>query len=153
MAPALIAAIPYITAAASAASAVGQYTQGKKASEAQEKTRDTQQAQQELQARRERLKMIREQRIKAAQIEAVGANVGAGSSSGVAGGVSSTQSQLGSNIQNLNANMALSSQITGYQQDAANAQSTSNLYGTIGGVAGNIFSDYGGYKTIFGGGK
>lgn len=146
------AAIPALQAAALATTAVSagvQYNQGQKSAEAQEKTNAAQQQQQELQARRQRLRIIREQRIKAAQIESMGANTGSLQSSGVAGGIGSTQSQAGSNINNLDQQMGLAKNITGYQQDAAKANQVSSIFGTIGGVSNQVFSDYGGYKELF----
>lgn len=147
------ATLAVIGAATSSAGAVGSYVQGEKQAKAQGKAQDVQQAQQELQARRERLKTIREARIKTAQVEAAGANTGVASSSGVMGGVGSIASQTGSNLQNQQAQLDLAQQGSKYNQKAADAGSTGALFGTIGSIGQSVFQDYGGYKTIFGGDK
>ena len=141
-----------VGAGVGAVSAGMQYQQGQKAADAMKGVGNAQLAQQERNARRDRLRIIREGRIKAANIEAIGANTGASESSGVMGGMGSVQSQVAGNVQNNKSNMALSKQITGYSQDASNAASASSMWGTIGGIGGQVFSDYGGYKTIFGDG-
>ena len=141
-----------LAAIATGVSTVGGIASSVQQSNAQEKSQDIQQAQQSNQARRDRLKVIRESRIKAAQIESAGANTGTSGSSGVVGGMGSVGSQAGANVQNINANMEYSQNIGSQNVRAANAQTAGSIFGALGGISGQVFKDLGGYKTIFGDG-
>jgi len=141
-----------LAAAGSLASAAGGIASSVMGSNAQNKAQDLQQAQIANQARRDRLKVIRESRIKAAQIESAGANTGTSGSSGVVGGMGSVGSQAGANVQNINANMEYSQNIGSQNVRAANAQTAGSIFGALGGISGQVFKDAGGYKTIFGDG-
>lgn len=143
------ATIAYLSAAVGAAGTVGSVVQQNKAAGAQEKARDVQQAQQELQDRRNRLRIIREERIKRAQIETAAANTGTATSSGAQGGAGSVTSQATANLNNINQNAALANQGSEYLQRAADARSTGSLFGTLGNLGQTVFNDRSGYKTIF----
>ena len=142
-------ALAYIGTAVSAAGAAGSYVQQNKAAAEQEKAREVQKAQQELRDRRERLRIIREERIKRAQMEAIGANTGVANSSGVQGGTASLQSQAGANLNAVNQNATLANYGSEYLQRAQDAQTVGSVFGTLGAIGQGVANDYGGYKTIF----
>ena len=91
----------------------------------------------DVRAQRERIRQVREARIRQAQVEAAGFGAGAPSSSAVAGGISSLSSQLGSNIGALNTQQAFSGAISRSNQAALDAQSRAGEFG----FASQIFAN------------
>lgn len=116
----------------------------KKAAKAGEKQAALQKKQQEVQAGRSRRAAFREEQIKRAQTLARAEAVGAAQGSGVSGGVSSLQSQLGSGLGYAGTQTALSGLITdaGIQQQSYMARS--QTFGSIAGLAtqGLGFTDF-----------
>lgn len=137
--------------AASVLGTGGQIVQGHKAAGIQEKAKEQQEGMEEYAGRRERIKAVREARIKRAMVEAAGANTGVSNSSGVVGGTSSISSQLASNLSYMNTQQDYANKMSGYNQDIANTRVASNLFGTVGGIGNQVFQDAGGWTTIFGG--
>lgn len=123
--------------------------QQSKAAEAQKEAAQQENNLASLENRKARIKAVREARIARAQTIAQGEASGALGSSGVAGGTSSIQSQLGSNIGFANQREAFSQNIAGLQNKAISAQNKANTFGTIGQFAGTVFNQMGGFDTIF----
>ena len=123
--------------------------QQSKAAEAQKEAAKQENNLASLENRKARIKAVREARIARAQTIAQGEAAGALNSSGVAGGTSSIQSQLGSNIGFANQQEAFSKNITGLQNQAIIAQNKASTAGAIGNLAGSIFTQMGGFDTIF----
>lgn len=107
--------------------------QSQKAQKAGERQAAAQRQQQQAQARRSRRSAFREAQLKRAQTQARAEAVGAAEGSGVAGGLSSLRSQLGSGLGYAGQQTALSSQISmaGVQRQAAltNAQTFGSIAG------------------------
>lgn len=99
---------------------------------AQKKAADSAQKQQDLNTRRSNRMAIREAQIKRAQAQNAAALSGAGGGSGIAGGVSSLSSQLGSGLGFSTQMSALSADITKYQSKA-------QLWGDVAGLGSYAF--------------
>ena len=128
--------------------------------DAQEKQNAIQQKQADLKTQRARVKSIREARIARGRIAAYGANTGTTGSSGVLGSSGSINSQLGGNFDYGNqqrglaseasANNLATSKAIGVENNIqARAQGDASTWGAVGGVASTIFSQAGGFNTIF----
>lgn len=124
----------------------------KKTERQYEQAADKQERLDTISARRERLSAIRETRIKRASMEARGEALGVSGSSGVLGGVSSLESQLGSNIafsettaafgQSIGQNMLNASRIqTQNTIDAAQSSANIGMAKAVGSIAGSM-ADY-----------
>lgn len=151
-----MAAFTTILAAASLAvtgySAYQSYKAGKEQTKMQKQQIAMQQKATNVQATRERIQAAREARIKRAQILASTSNMGLGAgTSGVAGATSSVQSQLGANIGTSNVLTGFAEKASQYSQRAADAASKGAMWQSIGNIGGTIFSNAGGFTTIFGG--
>jgi hypothetical protein len=112
-----------IAATSVAVGAVGanvQYQAGQRQAAAQE-------AAQQEQRRRQNIQALREAQIKRAMLQQQSVSAGTLGSSGYLGGMSSIQSQLGSNI-------GFGNTMTQLGQQAMAAQQTANKAGSIGGV-------------------
>lgn len=152
------------------------FAQQEKANQVQQEGIETQNRLQQKQAdisnQRNRVRSIREARIKRGQIAAGAQNAGVSGSSGAIGGASSISSQLTSNLgfgdQQLqiardlgdnnvatqgalgDINVNLASIATTNSANQAKAQEGAALGAAIGGLGSSIFSAGGGFKTIFG---
>lgn len=111
----------------------------------------------EIQNVRQIRQQIRQQRAAAASIVGRGATTGTLNSSGVAGGVSSTGSQLAgslsysSDIADVNtANAASSQRFASAEQQAGQAAGDYQMWGAVGALGGTIFDKAGGWGTVFG---
>ena len=113
---------------------VASIQQGKKAQKAGERQAAAQRQQQQVQAARSRRAAFREAQLKRAQAVARADAVGAAQGSGVSGGLSSLQSQLGSGLGYASQQTGLSNQISlaGVQQQAALTRA--NMFGSIAGL-------------------
>jgi chromatin segregation and condensation protein Rec8/ScpA/Scc1 (kleisin family) len=136
----------------SGVSTVANMKASKDQSSAQKKAAAYQRRMDELRQNRERRQAIREQRIKTAQVIQAGANQGAQTSSAVQGGAGSLQSQLSSNLSFLD-NMATNANLASRaNQQALNAGARAQTWGAMAGLGGTIFSQAGGFQSIFGSG-
>jgi hypothetical protein len=140
-------AIPAISLAITAASAYASHKSRQRSAKFQKEQAEQSNMLADVENRRNRVKAIREARIKRAQIVAQGESVGAQLSSGVAGGVSSVASQLGSNIGFQNYQTGVSKNIAGIGNQAIQSQNRGDLYQSIGGIGQTIFSAYSGPTT------
>ena len=166
-----VAALPYIGLALSAAGAVQQYSAGKKQEKAQknaqriqqeatEKENKIRQREADAVTHRARVQSIRQGRIRRGALSAYAGASGTQGSSGAIGAGASISSQLsgglafgagqrerGEELGNLN--VATGAALSRENINIASAQSSSNTWGAIGGIGSTIFSDAGGFKTIF----
>ena len=110
---------------------------------------------------------LRQKRIARSVVLNQGATSGTLASSGVVGGVGSIDSQGNANVSFINQNADINTSLTGLQGQLADntlnsalstadnqvalaeSRSTAATAGAIGGIAGTIFSDTGGYKSLF----
>lgn len=99
---------------------------------------------------------VRQARMARAAVINTGANVGTLGSSGVMGGASSVTSNNSSNMSFFGQMSDLNSGIystqveqAGALQDKGDAAVTSAMGGALGRLGGTIFSDMGGFKTVF----
>jgi len=114
----------------------------------------------EIQNVRAARQQIRQQRMAAASIIGRGATTGTLGSSGVAGGVASTGSQMAGNlgymsdIADVNTAQGESSQrFASAEQQAGQAAGDYQMFGAIGSLGGTIFERSGGWTSVFGGNK
>lgn len=149
-----LAAIPagYFAAAGLALSAAGtaysmhqQNKQGKLAEKAADQANNLA----ELENRKARIRAVRDARIKRANMMAQGQAAGAQFSSGVAGGTSSIGSQLGSNIGFQQTRTGVSQNIANLQNQGQQAANKGQIGSAFAGIGDTIFSDFGGYKSLF----
>jgi hypothetical protein len=124
-----MAAVTAIAIAGLAISAAGTFA----SIQAQKKAGKAQRKLAEAGSRRDRRRAIREARIARATTLNVGAQVGAGDSSSVAGGISSTGAQLGSNLGFSTNTQALGNRISKLNQKAS-------MFSGIGSVGAGIFN-------------
>lgn len=160
---AALSTLAIVGLAVAAAGTVLSYTQQQRAQRQQEqaageqrKGNAQQSALQGQQAAQERRQQVREERVKRAQIMNQATLTGTGGSSGELGATAGMSSQLGSNIGFNQSAIQGGQAITGFMQKSADyqtqAQSSSNLGGMFGQVAGlgsGLFQQAGGWKTIF----
>jgi len=139
-----------------------QYKQAQEQARAQEQIAREQKKQQELNKRisdvkaaRERAKLVREQRIKRAQMVAQGEALGGAGGSAMAGGTGSlttrTAGELGFSqvTQDTGTRIFASNQrISGLNVDISNAQAQSALWGAVGGIGSGMFNAGGGWQTV-----
>lgn len=146
------ATIAWISAAASTAATGMQINESKsqayqqRASAAQQFKAQEKKA--DIQNVRDVRQQIRASRIASAQMQNVGAQVGASGSSALAGGVSSIGSQTVSNINYMAQVAQQNTAINTAQLQGASITSNAAIWGAVGGLAGTVFSDMGGFKTI-----
>ena len=145
---ALIAAVTV-----SAVALVGNVVETRKAGKAQKRAIEVQQRQADIQASRDRYSAIRQARIQRGQVEQAGVSGGVGGSSGVIGAVGGLQSSLASELGTQGQMQQLGARGSMFAQKAADAQSNAAIYGAVGGFAGSIFTDLGGFKALAGKGK
>jgi len=104
----------------------------------QEKSIKTQRTQAANAERKSRMRLLREQKIKAAQVRSVAQGAGAEGSSALQGGLSSLSSQRGSKEGFSRMQSGLSDQIAMFQGQAVQAGAEASRWGAIGGMFGAI---------------
>lgn len=109
--------------------------------EEQRKSARAQQRQQQIATQRSQRQAVREAQIRRAQAQATAQAAGAVGGSGLAGGLSSLQSQVG-------AGLGYSTQMSGLSQEISMANYRANLYGGIAGLSGNVFQYEGGTSEL-----
>ena len=104
----------------------------------QEKSIKTQRTQAANAERKSRMRLLREQKIKAAQVRSVAQGAGAEGSSALQGGLSSLSSQRGSKEGFSRMQSGLSDQIAMFQGQAVQAGAEASRWGAFGGMFGAI---------------
>ena len=107
----------------------------------------------ELKAFRNRTQIIREARIAKANTIAGAEAMGAGFSSGVAGGTNSLTSQLFGTLNFFDTQLDLDRQVNVQEQRAAKAIGQAQIAGVVGDIAGAYFETKGGWDSIFDSGE
>lgn len=124
-----------LMAAGTAVSAFGAV----KSMDAQQRQIKAQQAMSNLSTQQQRLEQVRQGRIKQAGILQMGANQGAGESSSVTTGASGVQGQVESNVQNLNAQQGLATNIFDAQRSEVQGQGIQQIGSSIKGLGNTLF--------------
>lgn len=96
---------------------------------------------------------IRAARVARAQVVNAGANSGTSGSSGVMGGASSVESQLGGNLSYFGEIGGLQDNVFDSQLSAAGHEGNAAMGGALGQLGGSVFSAGGGWTTVMGGNK
>jgi len=143
--------ISIIGLALSAVGTIGQLGAQSDAAAAQKKAQKLAQRKADLAAQRERVKAIREARIRRGRIEATSALTGTAGSAGAIVALASTGAQLTGGLGFSAEQQGLAGQISAANIAGADLQSQAATFGAIGGVGTSIFQQAGGFKTIFGG--
>lgn len=105
-----------------------------------------------VEAQRARIQQVREARIRRAQVLSSGTNAGLGTgTSGIGGAVGSIASQMGENIGSINQQQTFADQTSAALQQAADYQVKAQKWQQIGNFSQSIFTQAGGFTTIFGG--
>ena len=94
-----------------------------------------------LEASRQRRRTIREARIARGTALNVAGQVGAGDSSGLAGGLSGLGAQAATNLGFSTQTQAIGKRITGFGTEAAKASTLGAIGGQVAGIGGSIFSN------------
>lgn len=118
------ATIATISAVATVAGTAYNISQNMKSREAQQKAKLEQEAMNKQNAMEERRRQVREERIKQARILQASSNTGVAESSGEIGSSGAMATMLSSNIGANSSKLNLASNISGYQQEAADARSS-----------------------------
>lgn len=138
-----------------AISAVGvglSYEQGKEATASQQAAQESQRRAASVESARSRMSQIREARLREARVRAQAGAGGMGqASSGVAGSIASIGSQLGANIGAINVQEGFAEAASASMQSAANAQVKQAQWQAVGQTGQSIFTQRGGWTSIFGG--
>lgn len=107
----------------------------------QKKANAAQQAAASASAQRERIKAVREARLRAGQVDNAGGSMGMGqSSSGIAGSLSSIGSQAGSNIANINVQEGFAATASAANQRAADFGAQAAKWQAIGSIGSQVTS-------------
>lgn len=141
-----------VSAVVGVASFFQQQEASDEAAEAQERQRIQQERINARNAQRQRIQALREERIARANIisNVAPSGVTAGGTSAVIGGASSITSQFGSNISNINTNLAGSNAMGDAMTDYYNATGNMQQWQSIGSAAGTIFANAGAIESGFG---
>lgn len=144
-----------IGAGASVYAASKQSSAMKEQANAQRDASEAQSRSASVQAARERMKQIREARIRSGAISNTAGGAGMGQqSSGVAGSISSIGSQTGANIGAINVTQGFAESASSSLQAAADAgvdaQKWQMISSTASGISGSLFKQAGGWDSIFG---
>jgi hypothetical protein len=118
-----------------------QFVAGRQQAKAGRKAAREQQRLAALEARRARRRTIREARIARGAALNVAGQVGAGESSGLAGGLSGITAQAGANLGFSTQTEAIGGRITKFGLQASRAASLGAIGGGIAGVGGALFSN------------
>ena len=137
-----------VTATATVAGVMSQKEANYQQRVAASKQFEAQQKKADVQNVRDVRQQIRASRIAAGQMQNVGAQVGATGSSALAGGVSSIGSQSISNINYMAQIAQQNTAINAAQLESANVTSNAAVWGAVGSLAGTIFSNMDGFKTL-----
>lgn len=127
-------ALPFIAAAAMVAS----IDQTMKAGKAAQRQAEAEQRKAEIQNVRSTRQAIREARLAQASIESQGALSGALMGTGVAGGMSSVSSQLGSNLNYIASIAEENTNIFNASIAGVRAQTNATIFGQVGQLAGSM---------------
>lgn len=121
----------------------------------QKKAQKAAEQQAALQRNQERRRMIREQRIRRAQSLNAAAQIGATQegSSGIAGGLTSLNSQTGSNLGFATQMQGLSDIQSKASLGASKAGAIGSIFGSAANLGFSAFSAAGGFKSLSGGGN
>ena len=121
----------------------------RKQQQAEERSLKAQRQQQQVRQDIERRRLVREARQQRAEAQQAAVTQGAGTGSGIQGGLSSVQSQLASNLSFLDTQSGLSNQITEANIAFGRAGVERETARAITGFGTNIFQASGGFKNIF----
>lgn len=126
-----------------------------RSAEEQRRAKQEAQAGQAQHAALERRAQLREERIRRARLLQSSENTGVTSSSGALGGVGNLSTQLGSNLGFNLGQQQKASNITNYNQSAAdflssaqNHMNDANMWGQVENVGASIFKASGGFNTV-----
>lgn len=129
------ATLTALSAGATGIGVVGGIVNNNRARKAQEQAKNEQAAQNKSQELEERRRQFREERVKRARIMQSAEGTGTSGSSGELGALGGLATNLSSNVgQNLDA-INRGSNISGLQQDAADASNTAQMFTTFGQLA------------------
>lgn len=140
-----------VGAVTGAVGTISQISASKKAAKKQKKAQQLQQKRADIAAQRERVKGVREARIRRGALEASAARTGVSATSGRLGAEAAIGTGLSSNLAYSAEQQGLAGQVSEANIAAAGYQSQAATFGAIGGVGATIFQQAGGFKTIFGG--
>lgn len=151
-----IAVATAVAATATVYSANKQAKATKQAAAAQREATQAQSRSASVQAARDRMKQIREARIRAGAIAGSAGAAGVGqATSGVAGSIASIGSQTGANIGQINVTQGFAEIASTALQRSADkqveAQKWQMIGQTAGKITGSLFQQGGGWTSIFGG--
>jgi hypothetical protein len=124
----------------------------KKAEMNQKRLLESKQRQDQLNQQRERSRLIREARIKRGQALQSATNQGAGTGSGIAGGMGSIQSQLSNSLSFLDTAQSFSREQSLFQSNIVGAQGQQNTANALFGAGLTVFKGAGGFgafKSVF----
>jgi hypothetical protein len=142
-----LSALQWAMVAATTVSTVVSVTENQKSRREQEKARSEQNAQNRAQQMEEQRKQVREERVRRARIMQASENTGTAGSSGEMGAVGGMGTQLASNIgSNLGAAQR-GSNISMFQQNAADAANNAQMATSLGRMSNSIFEKFGGAPT------
>ena len=128
---------------------VSSQSAARKQQQASERAIEAQEAQQQIRQDIERRRVIREARQQRAAAQQAAVTQGAGTGSGIAGGLGSIQSQLATNLSFLDTQAGLSEQVTGANIAFGKAGLQRRTGQAIAGFGSTIFNQAGGFGTIF----
>jgi hypothetical protein len=148
--PTAMAIASIASAAMSVVSYMEQSSAADDAQEAQRKQAEMQKRINERNAQKQRIAASREERIRRADVlsNVSSAGVVAGGTSPVIGAVSSVGSQFGSNISNINTNLASSNSMGDAMTDYYNAVGNMQGWQQLGQASGSIFNATGGFSAL-----
>lgn len=146
----VLAVASIASAAMSVVSYMEQSEQADKAQESQEKQTEMQKRINERNAQKQRIAASREERMRRANVlsNVSSSGVVAGGTSPVIGGASSIGSQFGSNISNINTNLASSNLMGDAMSDYYNAVGNMQGWQQLGQASSSIFSASGGFTAL-----
>ena len=139
----MVAISSFVAIAGLAIGAIGTFAQisaSKQAASEQRKARAAQRRVQQEQTRRSRLQALRQAQLTRARAQSTGIGIGAGESSGLAGGLSSVSANTGAALGSASQLSGLSNQISVFNQNAADAQSRAQTFGAVAGLGSTIAS-------------
>lgn len=137
-----------VAAVIGATASVANISEQRKAGKAAERQYAAEARKAEIQNIRSVRQQIREARLAQASMLNIGAQTGGMGGSGLAGGISSTGTQLAGNINYMQQVAAQNTAIGSAALEGAQAMSNAGVYGSIGQLSGTIFSAMGGFKEL-----
>lgn len=142
--------LPLILGGLAVVSTIAQIDQGRRASKAARAQAEAEKRRAEIENIRKTRETIRQARLAQASMVNTAAQTGGMGSSGLEGGVGSIGSQMASNISYMSQIAEQNTAISNFAVTQASAQSNAQVWGAVGKLSGTIFSDMGGWSTIFG---